>query len=193
MGPSVSLLDRTMPAYDVREMHEVVVQSAPEIVWSALHEVPLRAVPVFRNLMTLRELPALLVGRPWLTADLDRPILAQMTASGFLLVGERPPTETVLGLAARPWRAMGVGRGPADVESFLAFDEPGWAKALLAFRLEGGNERTRLVSETRVLATSASARRNLRAYWLAIGWASALTRRAWLDAVKRRAEDLASE
>jgi hypothetical protein len=187
-----SPLDRTMTAYDVREVHEVVVHAAPDAVWTALHEVTLREVPAFRRLMTLREVPALLVGRRWLTSDLDRPILAQMTASGFLLVTERPPTEIVLGLAARPWRPTGVGGGPNDPESFLALDEAGWAKALLAFRLEGSDERTVLLSETRVLATDPSARRRLRLYWLAIGWASALTRKAWLSAVKRRAEHRAS-
>jgi hypothetical protein len=154
MDNSGTLLDDMLPSYDVCEEHEVSIDAGLKDVWSALHAVPLRAVPLFRGLMTLRELPALLVGRRWLTADVDRPILAQMTASGFLLIGERPPVETVLGLAARPWRPRGVGGGPRDVQSFLAFDTPGWAKALLAFRLERlgpGDNRTRLVSETRVL------------------------------------------
>ncbi len=180
-----------MPAYDLREVHEVVVHATPETVWSALHEVSLREVPLFRRLMTLRELPILLVGRRWLTSDIDRPILEQMVSSGFLLIGERSPIETVLGLAARPWRLLGVGGRPEDVQSFLGFDTPGWAKATLAFRLDGlgsGDRQTRLVSETRVLATDASAKRRFRAYWLVIGWASALTRTAWLEAVKRRAE-----
>ena len=160
MEPSATLLESAMPAYDIRQVHEVVVDATPEVVWSALHGVPLRAVPAFRRLMTLRELPVLLVGRRWLTSDVDHPILAQMIASGFLLLGERPPTETVLGLTTRPWRPAGVGGGPADAESFLAFEAPGWAKVLLAFRLEAGDKGTRLVSETRVVATNNSARRN---------------------------------
>ena len=104
-----TLLDATMPQFDVREVHEVVVHPGPEAVWDALHEVSLGAVPVFRDLMTLRELPALLVGQRGLTADVDRPILEQMTASGFLLLEEHPPAETVLGLATRRWRLRGVG------------------------------------------------------------------------------------
>lgn len=127
------LLDSTMPAYDVREVHEVAVDASPDVVWSSLHEVPLRAVPVFRRLMTLRELPGLLLGRRWLTADVDRPILEQMTAGGFVHLGARPPSETVLGLLTRPWRSE-IGRAD-DVASFLAFDAPGWTKAVLGFRL----------------------------------------------------------
>jgi hypothetical protein len=187
MEAPTSLLDAAMPAYDVHEVHEARVDARAEAVWSALHELPLRAVPVFCALMTLRELPGILVGRRWLTAEVDRPILEQMTASGFVLLAERRPTETVLGLVTRPWRGD-VSRRPDDAESFRAFDVPGWVKAVLAFRLEPGDSRTRLVSETRVAATDASARRKFRGYWLAVGWASGLTRRAWLDAVKRRAE-----
>ncbi len=188
MDPSATLLDARMPEFDVHQVHEVVVHASADAVWEALHEVSLRAVPVFRDLMTLRELPALLLGRRWLTADLDRPILAQMTASGFVLLGERRPTETVLGLATRPWRFGGVGGGPGEPEAFLEFRAPGWVKVLLAFRIEAGDKGTRLVSETRALATDALARRKFGVYWLAIGWASALTRKAWLDAVRCRAE-----
>jgi hypothetical protein len=186
VGHSPTLLDSMIPAYDVREAHEVAVDASPDVVWSALHAVPLRAVPVFRGLMTLRELPGLLLGGRWLTADVDRPILEQMTAAGFVPLGARPPSETVLGLLTRPWRGQ-VGR-PEDAASFLAFDSPGWSKAVLGFRLEPRGGGTLLVTETRVLATDASARRKFGAYWLAVGWASGLTRRAWLEAVRRVAE-----
>jgi hypothetical protein len=171
---SRTLLDSVMPTYDVREVHEVVVDARPEVVWSALHGVSLRAVPVFRALMILRELPGLLRGRRWLTADVDRPILVQMTASGFVLLGARPPWETALGLLTRPWRGE-VGGGLGDAASFGAFDAPGWAKAVLGFRLQPQGGGTRLITETRVLATNSSARRKFGAYWLAVRGASGLT------------------
>lgn len=188
MDPSDTLLDAVLPAYDLHEVHEVAVHAGPERVWAALHEVSLRDVPVFRGLMTARELPALVVGRRWLTSDVDRPILEQMTESGFLLLAEHPPCETVVGLLTQPWRPGSVGARPESPEAFLAFDTPGWAKAVLSFRLDELDRGTRLVSETRVKTTDAAARRAFRAYWLAIGWASAMTRRAWLTAIRRRAE-----
>lgn len=61
--------------------------------------------------MTLRELPGILGGRRWLTADVDRPIVTQMTMSGFLLLEEPRPTDTVLGLAARAMVAVSLGAG----------------------------------------------------------------------------------
>ena len=188
MERGATLLEWAMPVWHVHEVHEVVVLAPRDVVWSALHEVTLREVPLFRALMTLRELPGLLTGRRWLTAGVDRPILAQMAGSGFVLLGERPPAEIALGLVARPWRPDG---GPVRLETpeaFLAFDAPGWAKAVLAFRLEARDGTTRLLSETRVLATDTSARRRFRAYWFVVGWASGASRTAWLGAVDRLAD-----
>lgn len=192
MAPSETLLDAVIPDYDVHEVHEVVVHGERDRVWAALYEVSLSDVPVFHALMTARELPGLVVGRRWLTSDVDRPILEQMTASGFLRLAERPADETVFGLLTRPWRPGGVRTSVESPESFLSFDSPGWAKAVLSFRLDEMDQGTRLVSETRVLTTDARALRAFRAYWLAVGWASAMTRRAWLAAIKRRAEDIES-
>lgn len=170
------------------ETHEVLVAAGPERVWEALHAVTLRDGPVFRALMTARELPGRLVGRRWLTADVDRPLLEQMEAVGFVLLDDRPPACVALGLLTRPWQPGG-GRPPAmDRASFLAFDEPGWAKVVLGFTLAATGAATLVRTETRVQCTDAAARRRFRAYWKAVGWGSAATRRSWLAAVKRRAE-----
>lgn len=177
-----------MKAYDVRRAHRIAIHAVPQDVWSALHEISLREVPTFRALMTLRELPGIAVGRRWLTADLDRPILDQMAAAGFVPIGCRPPSEIVLGLVARPWRPAGAGPRIDDARSFADFDAPGWMKAILSFRLETDGHVTRLESETRARGTDAAARWKFRVYWAAIGWASSLTRTAWLDSVRRRCE-----
>ena len=60
----------------------------------------------------------------------------------------------------------------------------------IAFALwaERGPDATRLSTETRVLALSRAARIRFRLYWLAVGPFSALIRRRWLAAAKRRAE-----
>jgi hypothetical protein len=46
-------------------------------------------------------------------------------------------------------------------------------------------DRSLLRTETRVQAVDASARRPVRAYWLAVGPFSALIRRRWLAAAER--------
>ena len=48
-----------------------------------------------------------------------------------------------------------------------------------------------LSTETRVYAPDAATRRELAAYWRVVHPGSALIRRAWLDAIRRRAEGAA--
>jgi hypothetical protein len=61
------------------------------------------------------------------------------------------------------------------------------------FRVEpAGNGECRIVTETRVFATSPPASRAFAAYWRVIYPGSALMRRMWLRAIERRAETEAS-
>jgi hypothetical protein len=183
-----SLLDSLMPSYDVREVHGLTVDAPCEAVWAALHQVSLREMPMFRALMALRQqpLPLARTERKLFTRS-DRPLLAEMLSGAFVPLAQRPPSELVIGLLAKPWRPDGSMR-KVDTQGFMAFAEPGWAKTVLGFRLQESGRRTRIVSETRVRTTDRSSRRRFRAYWFVISWGSAATRRAWLRAIKRRAE-----
>ena len=80
-------------------------------------------------------------------------------------------------------------KAEATPEQFKALDAPGLAKAAMNFRLEdSGAGGCLLTTETRVYATDASARRRFTPYWRVIYPGSALIRRMWLRAIKRRAE-----
>jgi hypothetical protein len=182
------LLDTLMPASDVRATHKLTVAARREEVWSALHQVSLREMPVFRALLALRQ-PLLPLARRdrKLAAGSDRPLLAEMVSGAFVPLAQRPPSEVVIGLIAKPWLPNG-GPSRVDHAGFATFEEPGWVKIVLGFRLDDLGPATLLQTETRVRATDAAARRRFRTYWLAVGWGSAVTRRAWLRAIKRRAE-----
>jgi hypothetical protein len=56
------------------------------------------------------------------------------------------------------------------------------------FRLEDEGETCLVSTETRVQTTDASSRRRFAMYWFVIYPGSALIRRMWLRAIKRRAE-----
>jgi hypothetical protein len=74
-------------------------------------------------------------------------------------------------------------------QEFFALQRPGECRAAMNFLLENrGPARTRLSTETRVFATDALAQRRFRRYWRVIYPGSALIRRSWLAAIKRRAE-----
>src|SRR5262249_37688667 len=117
----------------------------------------------------------------------DRPLLEAALHSGFLLLGEDPGREIVFGTVLCR-RLPGLSKLSAP--AFAALSEPGFCKAVMDFRVapeEGGV--VRLTTETRVFALGDSARRKSAAYWRLIYPGSALIRREWLEAIRRRAED----
>ncbi len=95
-----------------------------------------------------------------------------------------------MGTIGRFWRpsadeSLATIRTPQD---FVAFDEPGFAKAALSFTVAPEGSGARIVTKTRVAGTSAEATRLFRRYWLVIGWGSAAIRRSWLRGIRRRVE-----
>jgi hypothetical protein len=71
-----------------------------------------------------------------------------------------------------------------------AFDTPGYAKATLAFQTEPSAPAGSLVTtETRVFAADAATQRRFGTYWRIIYPGSALIRRMWLRAIRRRAQE----
>jgi len=155
-----------LPQFHHREQHSISVDAPAERALAAARETPLDDLPVVRALFRLRGLRAAPHGPLW----------EAMGAEGFQLDGE----DTLVAVG-KPWWFRG---GMRVVRDFAAFDEPGYAKMAVDLRYDDG----KLVTETRVLLTSAEARRAFRAYWLLIRAFSGLTRRSWLRAAKRRAE-----
>jgi hypothetical protein len=108
-----------------------------------------------------------------------RPLFEQLP-DGFVTVAEEPGRELVVGGVGQPWKpGGGAPRG-----DFASFDEPGFAKMAMSFRLDG----LTLSTETRVVLTDPASRRKFLLYWLGIRAGSGLIRRSMLKAIKRRAE-----
>ena len=177
-----------MPQYEVREVHAAWIDAPASRVWSELHRVTLREMPLFRALLFLRRPHPRPSHRSRTSISLtDRPLLAEMASGPFVLLARRPPLELVLGLVSKPW-LLTAALMHVDRSEFAPFEEQGWVKVVLGFELQERDGRTRLSTETRIWATDSSARWRFRLYWLLIGPGSAGTRRALLRAVKRRAE-----
>jgi hypothetical protein len=177
------LLDEWLPQAHYRERHVIDVHAEPQEIFRAVRDVTPAEMRLFVVLMGLRSLPARLAGtvhdRP-----LSRPLLQSATRLGFLELDEQPGSEVVFGVAGRFWRPVGNVCTDVTVTSFKAFRRPGHAKAAINFRLDG----EQLSTETRIFASDASARRWFGAYWLFVHPGSALIRREWLRAIRRRAE-----
>src|SRR5262245_16698801 len=187
--PAVSeraLIDELLPRFDEVERHERLVRAAPAAVYAALWRADLLSSPVVRWLLMLRGAPAALL-HPRRAARRRSLTLGQVLDShGFVLLGERSGREVALGLVGRFWTLTGE-RLPLDAPGFVAFDRPGYAKAVWDFRLTPEGDATRLSTETRILGLDEASRRRFRRYWRVIGPFSGLTRRAILRAVEREA------
>jgi hypothetical protein len=188
MSGSPSLLDEVLPRFDANEVHEVWVPAPPDVVFAAIKEVTVREVRLLRPLGALRGLPHLLARRPGFRPAGSALVLDEFLKVGFILLGERPDAEIAAGVIGRFWRL--ADSEPASVrtrEGFVAFAEPGYAKAAMAFLVRPERGGTRVITETRIAGTSPDAVRAFLRYWRAIRPGSGAIRRSWLAAIRRRA------
>lgn len=192
VSEKISRLDEIIPAYQFSEHHEIRVHASPEQVYEAIWAVTAEEIRLFRILTWIRA-PRFSGGggkssqESILNAPAKKSILKVATSSGFMLLADQPGREVVVGtIVVAPPHPRGHLAGPED---YAALDKPGYAKAVMNFRIdEQGGGWTRLTTETRVWATDASARRRFAGYWRTIYPGSALIRRMWLRAIRERAE-----
>ena len=183
------LLKRLVPEYHYGEVHSTRLFAPPERALAAVRSVTLGEMPVVRLLFAVRSLPALVAGKRGLPTGTAEPLYEQMLDFGFVLLAEDPGRELVFGGIGQIFRASGGSRPVfRNADGFRAFGEPGYAKVAMNFSAEVRAGGTELRTETRVLATDAASRRRFGRYWRLIRPGSALTRRTWLGAAKRRAQ-----
>ena len=181
------LLDRALPEWAFRHAHALAVAAPAERTWPALAAVRPREVRLLAPLMLVRRLGLPRTG----PRDDGRPLLDLMCEGGFARLGGDPGREVVLGTIGRFWTWRPDPRPcPSDPGAFADFDEAGYAKAVMGFRVTpDGLGRCRVETETRIHPTDAAAHRKFALYWRVIGGGSALLRRSWLQAIRRRAEE----
>ena len=182
------LIDDFAPEWQFRETHRIGVLAPPDAAWRAIHEVTAREIRLFRLLTWARRLgipgPASILNAPP-----DEPIIDVALRTGFMSLGTSP-REIVLGTTVVMPR--GAAR-PTSPDEFLALRSPGWAKAVMNFRVDHAALAMCVVStETRVWAGDPRTQRNFALYWWTIRLGSGLIRRMWLRAIRRRAERIGS-
>ena len=164
------LLDEVLGEYGWSERHAIDIAAPPAAVLDAVRSLTADEMPLVRALLAVRSLPSRLLRRHGRSAGPARPVVEEMTRSGFFPLGEDPGRELVVGIVGRFWQACPVHAEIASADGFRAFDAPGWAKAAMNFRVGPlPDGRTRLTTETRIVATDAAARRRFGAYWLVVG------------------------
>jgi hypothetical protein len=181
-----SRLDRVIPAFEFNEHHSIRIAAPADRVYRAVFEVTADEIAGYRVLTWIRCLGRCPEGN-LMNPSARSPLLAAALSSGFRKLAETPNEELVFGtFVAAPADAA---RREWTLEAFVAVAEPGYAKAVMNFRLQpAGSGVTILDTETRVHATDPATVRTFAAYWRTILPGSALIRVAWLRAIKRRAE-----
>lgn len=186
------LLDTYIPTYQFHTNHQIEIQASPGSVMRAIKEISASDIPFFRLLFGIRSLPAYLMGRGNPYRRSNEPTLHEaMQAGGFVKLAEEEDRELVVGAIGKWWIPQGAEFYPiADARNFLLFEQPGYAVAALNFFLDSGDKfgPVSLQHETRVYAPDPATHRRFGIYWTLIYPGVFLIRRAWLWAIKQRAE-----
>ena len=177
-------LDEFAPTWQFREVHRIRVSASAEQAYRAIKTVSAGEILFYRTLTWIRRL-----GRPVpegvLNAPPHAPLLEAAIRGGFLLLSDEPRREVVVGKVVIAPRRGVLPRTP---EEYRATSDPGYAKATMNFLIEEAASGCVVTTETRVHATDPVSRRRFGLYWFLIYPGSALIRRMWLRAIKRRAE-----
>jgi hypothetical protein len=183
------LIHEFMPRYEVSERHDLEVAAGLDMVYAVVQNMDFSYSLVIRTLFAVRGLPTLFRRRrqdkPLAALGLD---LQGLLKSGFVLLGEIPRQEIVLGLIGKFWTTTGCLQ-KVNVQEFLDFTSPGFAKAVWNFSLQPVSpSRTMLATETRVLCLDENSRRRFRFYWFFVRPFSGWIRMEALRCLKRQAE-----
>lgn len=178
------LLDRFLPAPDVRTVHSIRIRATPERVFRVAEGFDLESLGVVRALFRIRG---------WLLRAQPLPphlFVDQLSSIGWGTLAHVPGRQRVFGAVTRPWEGD-VRFTPLPPDAFAAFAEPGLVK--IAFTLEAEPDPRRpggsvLRTETRAQGTDEQARRRFRRYWRMFSPGILLIRWVMLPAVRRECE-----
>ena len=177
-------LDEFVPVWQFNERHSIAVDASPDRVYLALTQVRADEILLFRTLTWIRR-GGQAMPEGILNASGQRPLLDVATRNGFIYLANDPPKEIVIGTVVVAPHGKHVDLTPQLFNTPLP---PGFALAAMNFVVSPeGQSASRVTTETRVFASSASARRGFAVYWRTIYPGSAIIRRMWLRAVQRRA------
>ncbi len=172
------MIDEFLPEYDFEEKHSITIHADAATVYEAAQDANFGESWIVRTLLTLRGMSA------------DALTLRNLSYSKFQILGERPASELLIGLAGKFWTPWGDLQD-VNAENFKAFDKSGYAKAAWNFSIDtdaADGKATRLTTETRIKCLDDSSRRCFGFYWTFVQPFSGLIRMEMLKTIKRRAE-----
>lgn len=175
------LIDKYLPTYDVSNKYAVTVNASPERVFQAVRRLDITSASLSMLLFRLRG-----ISEAW--AEEKKYDLDSFLKTGFVVLGEDPSQEFVLGLIGKPWMPAG-DLVDFTAKEFAGFDKPGYSKIAWNFTVRPLDEgKSLLETETRILNTDSSSKWTFGVYWFFVGSLSGLTRKEILEVIKHQAE-----
>ena len=187
-GEEDLVLDRFMPSYDVVERQHIRVAAPAAVTLAAARETDLLGSRVVRLIFRGREL---ILGATSDDPPRPRGLIAAAQSLGWAVLADVPDREIVVGAVTKPWEANVTFRGiPPD--QFASFSQPGYVKIAWTLRADPVGEAGSIFrTETRAIATDATARATFRWYWSFLSPGIVLIRLMSLCPVKAEAEQRA--
>lgn len=183
------LIDELMPRFDVSERHKLRIRTSADRTFDAIARADFSSNPVVRILLTIRALPAQIMGHGSARKLSSGLTLREAERFGFFTIAEDRPREIVIALQGKFWTMS----GGTECATRKALDDPiapRTARAIWNFSInpEGPSSCT-LLTETRVLCADEHARRRFRLYWLLVRPGSGIIRRMMLRTIRNLAEN----
>lgn len=178
------VLDRFMPNYEVREVHETRVAAPADLTYAAAEELDFQDSALVKAIFKGREM---LMGAKR-TPRQPQSFLSEVVVLGWRVLSDEPGRHLVMGAVVQPWKADVQFRG-LPPEEFTAFNEPGYAKIAWTIVVEPKDATASVFrTETRVTTTDPDSRRRFRRYWSLVSPGVRLIRREILRLIRREAE-----
>jgi hypothetical protein len=183
-----ALIDHWLPeGAFMLEHHGIDISAPPARAFAGTTGLPLKALPFVRSLFSIRGIPY----------QLEMTLREMFSAKPFLVLEEEEDQEIVFGIMGPFW-SLGRGHMPSGIprspDDFRDAMKEGRMAAIGNFRADPTSDTsTRVWTETWAWSPKPVPTALFTAYWLGIGPWSALIRRKFLEAARRRTLDPANE
>lgn len=182
----VMLLDTYLPEYHFAEKHSIKVAASNELILNAITDLcPKDISRLFSILFSIRTLPSRMLGKNEFSFLPNLPLLEQMKKIGFRILATSN-NEIVFGLIFKNGEIEKELLNGTD--TFSNLQGAAMEKIATNFFIEEKESKTIVRTETRIYTSDKKTKRKFALYWSIVHPGSALIRRIWLKAIKKKAE-----
>jgi len=181
--------------YDFDEKHKIIINSSPEKVFEAIHNLDMSKSIVIKTLFLLRSIYGRLnpCKKPENQLSLGLSFEELIKKSGFIPLEEVRDKEIIMGIIGKFWQPAGSIIRNLKSTGFVNFNQSGYCKVAWNIYVEKNSDGTlNLSTETRIFCLGRRAKFLFFLYWMVIRPFSGWTRLEMLRMIKGQAEEKAT-